>query len=557
LQNLLSKKSAFNPSNRGEIVGSHKTALLTLAFIFVFLTTSTVAFGQGQSGNYSFILKWGNLGREPGQLDNPFDVAVDGANNVYVTDTYNHRIQKFSSQAQYLTSWGGHGAGNGQFNYSMGVTVDKAGDVYVVDGGNARIQKFTTNGQFISSFGSKGSGDGEFNLPFDVALDSYGNIYVSDSANHRIQKFSSQGVFVSKWGTLGSGDGQLNYPHGIAVDAQNNIYVGDHNNHRIQKFSSNGTYLTQWGSEGTGNGQFSNTIGLAIDKLGNVYVADYYNDRIQEFTCNGEFIGKWGTKGEGNGEFNTPKGVAIDNSGYIYVADTSNSRIQKFEADASLVTTQSIWVPGVAKKDYFTYELYGVFTSNISNSSLVIPQFEQNNTVWLKIAITDISESEVYQVYTIHYRNGNESVFSTKVDLNPQNASSLSFSEKGVPLCAANLNVGDPFPTSPLFINQTVTRNYACGPRETNLIQWNYSGESGTLYFDRATGALIELHSTHTLVNNATGEIIHKTDVLTLVDTNKWQIEAPQLNLLYCAVTAAFSVTVLLWVIYTKRKLAK
>jgi len=37
-------------------------------------------------------------------------------------------------------------------------------------------------------------------------------------------------------------------------------------------------------------------------------------------------------------------------------------------------------IPGVEKGDYFTYEMYGVFTSNRSNSTMLIPQFEYSNT---------------------------------------------------------------------------------------------------------------------------------------------------------------------------------
>jgi hypothetical protein len=162
-----------------------------------------------------------------------------------------------------------------------------------------------------------------------------------------------------------------------------------------------------------------------------VYVVDFYNCRIQQFTSQGEFIGKWGTEGTKNGEFKTPKGVAIDAAGYIYIADTLNSRIQKFQVEPAISgAALESWTPGVARGDYFVYELYGVFTSNFSNSTLVLPQFEQNNTEWLKINVTNVSESTVYQVYTIHYKDGNESTISRKVDLNPQNASNLSFSQK-------------------------------------------------------------------------------------------------------------------------------
>jgi hypothetical protein len=69
-------------------------------------------------------------------------VAVDGSGNVYVADTYNNRVQKFSSTGSYLTQWGSYGSGNGQLYYPYGVAVDGSGNVYVVDTYNHRVQRF-------------------------------------------------------------------------------------------------------------------------------------------------------------------------------------------------------------------------------------------------------------------------------------------------------------------------------------------------------------------------------------------------------------------------------
>jgi uncharacterized repeat protein (TIGR01451 family) len=67
---------------------------------------------------------------------------VDNADNIYVADTYNHRIQKFDSSGNFLTTWGALGSGNGQFNQSFGIAQDHTGNIYVSDAGNYRVQKF-------------------------------------------------------------------------------------------------------------------------------------------------------------------------------------------------------------------------------------------------------------------------------------------------------------------------------------------------------------------------------------------------------------------------------
>ena len=69
-------------------------------------------------------------------------MATDGSGNVYVVDTFNNRIEKFSSTGTFLTTWGSSGMGNGQLDAPYGVAVDGSGNVYVADTDNNRIQKF-------------------------------------------------------------------------------------------------------------------------------------------------------------------------------------------------------------------------------------------------------------------------------------------------------------------------------------------------------------------------------------------------------------------------------
>jgi len=95
-----------------------------------------------------------------------------------------------SAQAPaYLTQWGGYGSGYGMFSYPYGVATDAAGNVYVADTYNDLIQKFTSAGAYITQWGSSGTGDGQFYYPFGVATDAAGNVYVSDTDNHRIEVF--------------------------------------------------------------------------------------------------------------------------------------------------------------------------------------------------------------------------------------------------------------------------------------------------------------------------------------------------------------------------------
>ena len=280
--------------------------------------------------NYVFVTKWGSEGSGDGQFNDPHGIAVDADGYVYVADTDNHRVQKFTSSGGFVTKWGSYGSGDGQFKYPEGVAVSADGCVYVSDSSNHRVQKFTSSGTFVTKWGSYGSGDGQFDYSSGVAVDADGYVYVIDALNRRVQKFTSSGTFVTKWGSYGSGDGQFTYPEGVAVSADGCVYVVDRYNRRVQKFTSSGAFVTKWGSYGSGDGQFDYSSGVAVDADGYVYVIDALNRRVQKFTSSGTFVTKWGSYGSGDGQFDYPRGIAVDADGYVYVTDEYDHRAQKF-----------------------------------------------------------------------------------------------------------------------------------------------------------------------------------------------------------------------------------
>lgn len=307
---------------------SRRVRILVVSFLFsvLFLGMITPAYAQ----QYGFILAWGSQGYDDGQFDGPRGVAVDASGDVYVTDDYNCRVQKFTSSGSFILAWGGHGQGDGQFDHPSGVAVDGEGNVYVADCLNQRVQKFTSSGSFILKWGTRGSGDGQFYNPHGVDVDNEGNVYVADSFNYRVQKFTSSGSFILKWGSQGEGDGQFNPADDVAVDSEGNVYVADTINNRIQKFTSSGDFILKWGSYGFSNGQFYYPHVVAVDSGGSVYVSEDRNDRVQKFNGSGSFIVAWGGRGAGDGKFWSPCGVAVDASGDVYVADYYNYRVQEF-----------------------------------------------------------------------------------------------------------------------------------------------------------------------------------------------------------------------------------
>jgi len=174
-----------------------------------------------------------------------------------------------------VDEWGAPGSEDGNFNAPEGIIFDSADNIYVVDKGNNRIQKFTSAGVFVRKWGAAGSGNGEFDAPTGIAADSLNNIYVADTGNNRIQKFTQDGVYVAQWGTAGAGDTQFNGPLDVAIDGNDNVYISDGSNARILKYTTEGAFVTKWESQTTGHPQFSAlNKRLAINENNNnVYVS--------------------------------------------------------------------------------------------------------------------------------------------------------------------------------------------------------------------------------------------------------------------------------------------
>ncbi|HKZ88055.1 MAG TPA: hypothetical protein VJ066_02715 [Candidatus Bathyarchaeia archaeon] len=175
---------------------------------------------------------------------------------------------------------------------------------------------------------------------------------------------------------------------------------------------------------------------------------------------------------------------------------------------------------GVAKGDVFYYEMYAHYASSNPNTVIKVPPFEKNNTDWVRIEITDVSGSIISHVYTVHFKDGNETRISSQTDLTRTSGWSNGF--RGIPISPANLKADDTIPTGNLTVKETVMRVYPSSIRETNLATWNVSTDHGYCYFDRQTGMLVELNRVHLYINAETGEVISKTDIVTMISSSFW-----------------------------------
>ena len=182
-------------------------------------------------------------------------------------------VHRFTAAGEFLQRWGTDGFGPGQFDSPAGVAVDRAGNVYVADSNNNRVQKFSSTGRFIRQWGSMG--DGLLRGPTDVAVDPQGTVYVVDSRNRKVQKFSSTGAFLGKWGSPKAsprGESSFEHPSEIAVDREGRVYVVGDLGDEIQIFARDGTFITQWEGDSWRQRIGYSPRAIATDNQNHVYV---------------------------------------------------------------------------------------------------------------------------------------------------------------------------------------------------------------------------------------------------------------------------------------------
>ena len=244
----------------------------------------------------------------------PSGLAVDGAGNVYIADTYNNAIKKWTATNNTVSSLVSTG-----LNSPGGVAVDAANNVYIADTDNNIIKKWSAATSTVSNLVSSG-----LSYPYSVALDRAGNVYFADFGNSAIKKWTAPGGPVT--GLVG-----LNWPRGVAVDGAGNLYIDylylSGYSHGMPVYYDT---LAQWTAANSSvttlvtlGMALSPCDGVAVDGGGNVYIANGGNNAIQEWTA---ASGSFTTLVSG---LNAPSGVAVDGAGNIYFADSGNNAIKE------------------------------------------------------------------------------------------------------------------------------------------------------------------------------------------------------------------------------------
>ncbi len=336
------------------------------------MSISTVV-GNG-TGGASVML--GDNGPAVSAGVSPKGVAVDGSGNLYIADTGNNRIRRVDHSTGYISTVAGTGprgfsgddglAVSAQLDTPNGVAVDSSGNLYIADTYNHRIRRVDHVTEKISTVAGTGtpgfSGDNgpaasaELNRPLGVAVDGSGNLYIADAVNNRIRKVDTTGNIstIAGDGTQGfSGDNGpaagacLSFPSGVTVDANGSLYIADTFNNcirRVDHITKNISTMAGDGTQGfsgdngpAASAKLNRPLGVAADGSSNLYIADTVNNRIRKVDATGNIstVAGDGTKGfsgdngpAANAQLDYPDGVAVDGSGSLYIAESNNVRVR-------------------------------------------------------------------------------------------------------------------------------------------------------------------------------------------------------------------------------------
>jgi|DewCreStandDraft_3_1066083.scaffolds.fasta_scaffold00063_13 sugar lactone lactonase YvrE len=319
-------------------------------------------------------------GGDPRQavLNLPYGLAVDAQGHLYIADTQHHRIRRVTlgQESPRIETIAGTGISgfNGDdrpaieahLNFPRGLAVDAAGNLYVADTFNHRVRKITPEGMIttVAGTGRAGfSGDGdlavraELRFPLAVAVDADGRLYIADAGNNRVRRVDLDGVIATIAGTGKRGfegdDGPavaaaLDTPAALAFDKEGRLLIADMGNHRIRRVDLSSGQITTLAGKGTpgsaGDGgaakeaELNTPGGLAVDAEGTIFIADSGNHRVRKIGGDGTISAVTGTGTAGFGgdgtlasaaTLNFPTGLAIAPDGHLVIADTFNHRVRK------------------------------------------------------------------------------------------------------------------------------------------------------------------------------------------------------------------------------------
>ena len=339
------KKISFMPEASAGVIRNRKSLLALLMLLTLILLAPMSAFADKKKKNadagpkkvpvidYSNIV-WPN----PPAIARIRYQAFYSAQKLSQVDTPNTKKAKWMDRLAGTQSTSDGGKVLFQLAEPYGMAVDSKNNLYVADQKVGAIFIFNTETREVELI--KNKTHAHFDRIIGLAMDDNDRLFVSDPGLHHILVFDAthKAEDVITDGMVG--------PGGLALDKENRLlYVADVELDQVLVYDADSfKLLRKIGTTGhkhelTTPGDFAKPTGIAVDADGNLYVCDTLNDRIEIFDADGKFVSTFGKAGDGPGYFARPKGVAIDSDGHIWVADGMQDKVQVFNQEWQLLIT--------------------------------------------------------------------------------------------------------------------------------------------------------------------------------------------------------------------------
>ena len=312
---------------------------------------ASVLTSENESPQSSCYANWVNLPvvqtlNVEGSLRRPVGVDVAPDRMIYVAEEGANRISVFDADGTFDRFITGSAENQMVFERPNDAYVNSDNELWVVDTWNHRVQRYGADGNFISAFGQQQVDGFEarrepvYGLwgPRNIVVEG-GRAYVMDTGNKRVRVYditSEPAELLFDIGSGGSGPMQLNEPVGLVVDDANGlVYIGDTWNRRVSVFTTEGTFVqtipvAAWYT----TDKSLPYIGLDQAR-GLLYVPDPDTGRVLVYTTAGDCVGSFGKSVDEqdtiNYQIGTLSGIDVDAQGRIYIADAELGQVLVYE----------------------------------------------------------------------------------------------------------------------------------------------------------------------------------------------------------------------------------